>query len=195
MKTLGKKLYIAFLWVFVLMPVRITAQTSSTPIIGYDKLVWGSTIQEFTRAYPTAREISSDNSSVGVREFEQKDVGNGIVERIFYFYNNRLYRVWVYYGEQDSSSFEALLRKVVSIYGKFDDQDESSNSDRNGSIKMIDFVRYYNNNLTVVVRGADIFNQYNYLVGSMLSCDYSNPITENEIRRALSKSKEEQFGL
>jgi hypothetical protein len=177
------------------MTFNVMAQSNSSPIIGYDRLTWGSTVQQFMQAYPSASEINSDNAFIGIREFKQKNVGNGIVERTFYFFQNKLYRVWVDYGEQDNSAFDAILAKIVSIYGKFDDNDETSKVSGYSSIKMYDLIRYYNGSLTVTVRGADIYNQYNYLVSSMVSCNYTNPVVESEIARALSKSKSEQFGL
>jgi hypothetical protein len=106
MKNLSKGA-ILLIYLFHISGNHLIAQSNS-PIIGYDRVVWGSSIQTVTRTYSGLRERSSENSSVGVREFAQVNVGGGISERIFFFYQDKLYRVYVGYNEIDSDMAVAL---------------------------------------------------------------------------------------
>jgi hypothetical protein len=87
----------------------------------------GTSVEIFQKTYPTAVETASDYSSIGAREFQQNNVGNNIESRIFSFYKNRLYRIFINYGKQDNEFLSALVTKLISTYGKFDDKNESSN--------------------------------------------------------------------
>jgi hypothetical protein len=175
--------------------VFLNAQANSEPIIGYDKLQWGASVQVFQQTYPSAREFSSDLSSIGVREFKQENIGSGISMRIFKFFNGRLYEVSVAYDEMNLNSMQALLEKIVSIYGKFDDSDDMTTSNNGMYSKANRFYRYFNNNLTIMVAVVDIYNLYNYLIGSTVFCYYYNPIMKEEVDAANRRKQRDNFGL
>jgi hypothetical protein len=185
-----------FLIVFMLYATRVFSQLSS-PIIGYDKVPWGASVQSVAQLYPSIKEQPSDDSSVGIREFTQSNIGNGIEIRYFFFFNNKLYKVAVHYEEQTDNftAFMALASKLVAVYGKFDDQSSSSTPSGTDVLKFTDFIRYYNNNLTVFLRGVDIYNRYNNLIGNSLLVIYSNPIAESDIETVKRKQKTDSFGL
>ena len=185
-----------FLIGLLLFSLNIYSQTNS-PVIGYDKVLWGASIQTVTRAYPTIRETTSLDASVGVKEYNQENVGNGIEERHFFFYNNKLYKVAVTYEEQRESlnAFMALASKLVDIYGKFDDQSNYSKPSGDNTLKFIDFIRYYNKDLTILLRGVDIVNRYNNVIGNYILCIYNNPNIEGDVEAAKMKQKENNFGL
>jgi hypothetical protein len=111
-----------FLIVFILYAIRVFSQSSS-PIIGYDKVPWGASVQSVAQVYPSIKEQTSDDSSIGLREFTQSNIGNGIETRYFFFFNNKLYKLAVYYEEQTDNftAFMTLATKLVAVYGKFDD--------------------------------------------------------------------------
>ena len=119
---INKKIVLFIIFLFVVF--NVFSQTS-TPIIGYDRVRWGATVQEVTQIYTTMREITSEDASLGVREFTQRNVGGGIEIRYFFFFNNRLFKVAVHYEEQrdPTSAFLALADRLVAIYGRFDDRD------------------------------------------------------------------------
>jgi hypothetical protein len=185
-----------FLIGFLMFLLNVYSQTNS-PIIGYDKVPWGASVQTVTQAYPAIREATSLDASVGIKEYYQRNVGNGIEERRFFFYNNRLYKVAVTYEDQRESfnAFMALATKLVDIYGKFDNQSNYSNPSGNNTLKFIDFIRYYNKDLSILLRGVDVVNRYNNVIENYILCIYSNPNTEIDIEAAKRKQKENSFGL
>jgi len=185
-----------FIICFLMFSLNVFSQSNS-PIIGYDKVVWGASIQAVTQAYPSIKEKTSSDASIGVREFIQSNVGNGIEARYFFFYNNKLYKVVVSYEEQREAvtAFIALSSKLVAVYGKFDKENEYSAPSGDQTAEYIDRIRYYNKDLTIILRGVDFRNQYNLLVDQVIVCVYFNPNIENDIDVVKRKQKESSFGL
>ena len=130
---------------FVFSSVSLFSQTSS-PIIGYDKVAWGASIQVVSQHYPGVKEKNSVVASLGVREFEQRNISGSIDIRIFYFYQGKLFGVRVLYDEMDNMDnvASALQERIRSVYGEFDDIYEETGTFR----KDYYFLRYYNNNNT-----------------------------------------------
>jgi hypothetical protein len=123
-----KKAFFAMFFGIICSMGNVMAQANS-PIIGYDKVPWGSDIQSVTQNYPSVREISSEDASLGIKEFEQTNVSSSIKSRKFYFYQNKLYKVFVNYGELESDVGMAILDRIVSTFGKFDDNEEKTIAD------------------------------------------------------------------
>ena len=165
------------------------------PRIGYDQLDWGATIEVFQRTYPTAREITSELGSIGVREFEQTNVGSGITNRRFSFFNNRFYAATVVYEEMNINSALALMERLVEIYGIFDDRIEESFPSGNSTVQRTRFFRYYRNNMHVIFALNDIYNQFNRIIGNAVIIAYVNPITRDEVSTAERRQRGSQFGL
>jgi hypothetical protein len=113
MKMLRAGLFFVF-YLLVILPTNLNAQTNS-PIIGYDKVAWGATIQTVTQTYTGLKERNSEDASVGVKEYIQTNVGGGITERAFYFYENKLYRVFVAYNDIDVNTTKAIIDRLASI--------------------------------------------------------------------------------
>lgn len=109
---------------------------SKDPIIGYDKIAWGTTIQEVKQLYPDIVEKEEKN---GVRRFVETLYDNGMQYRYFYFFQDKLYKVVVDY---DVNLKHSLVDKLTSIYGKFESGFESG----------FDYYeRHYNEHLTIYV--------------------------------------------
>jgi hypothetical protein len=191
-----KKVYfvIYFAIIFFSNSAYLVGQSNS-PVIGYDKVIWGSTVQTVTQTYSGLSEKKSENASVGVREFEQSDIGGGISSRTFYFYQNKLYRVYVSYGEIEASTGIALLEKIISIYGKFDDTNEVAMAESGSAGKLYSFIRYYNRNLTIQVNLVDMYNMYNYHVGTGAGIIYIDPTIWTQIESAIRREKSNELNL
>jgi len=109
-----------------------------SPIIGYDKVAWGASIETVKKQYPGGEVLPS-----GI--YIQKNIGGGIDERWFYFYQEKLFKVSVGYLRMEEELGEALYNKVVSVFGKFDKHEDTSSE----ILFRRNFFRYYNRNLTV----------------------------------------------
>jgi len=193
---------------------------SSSPIIGYDKVVWGATIQTVQQNYSAIKEFSYNNS-FGIRIFsEDVDIG-GIKSRVFYFYQGKLYAVEVFYIKLYKEDAEILYNKIVSVYGRFN---EYKDVNPYGATIMTpltrDFIRYYNSNLTVRLKIGITYEDYererlfrlertdngplrgvpiNTIIFnasySFVSVRYSNPIVVKILDDARAKEKNDKIQL
>jgi len=186
---------ICFIILFLGVANIVFGQSQKGPIIGYDKLEWGATIELFQRTYPTARELISERKAIGVREFEQTNVGSGISIKRFYFYNNKFYMATVMYEELDDNSVRALGERIEEIYGRFDDADEQTFPSGNNTVRMIRLVRYYRNNLHVTIGSNDVYNQFNRIIGSVVMIGYVNPIIRDEVDAAERRQRKNELGF
>ncbi|MCL2557419.1 MAG: hypothetical protein FWE09_02980 [Treponema sp.] len=180
---------------FVTFGISVFAQ-QGTPIIGYDRVPWGSTVQAVTQAYPGLQEVPSEEASVGVREFTQTNVGGGIASRKFYFYENKLYRVFVGYDDVNADTVRAILDRLVSIYGRFNSSDGPTNSSQGGIMNSrTQFVRFFNENMTIVVNVVDLYNQFNFHVGAGVGIVYYDETIQDRIGAALRQQRADRIQL
>jgi hypothetical protein len=189
-----KKAYFVLFFSMVFSFGNLMGQSNS-PIIGYDKVAWGSTIQVVTQNYPSIREITAENASLGVREFEQNNISSSIKSRKFYFYQNKLYRVFVDYGDVENDVARAILERIVSVYGRFNDTEDATEADSTGAIKRYSFYRNYNRNLSVLLNWLEIYNKYNYFIGNVVGVVYFDPIIWDQIETAKRKEKSNKLDL
>jgi hypothetical protein len=166
------------------------------PIIGYDKVGWGSSIETVKQAYPEGMlETNSDDKSIGVREFEQLYVGGGIEARKFYFFNDKLYRVFVYYGELSSPEKTAIANKLVASYGKFNDSDETKSVYQNN---LENITRYYwriSLFLTIIATELETYNSYGYHIGSEFAIVYISPLIDAQVDAERTKKQNDKIQL
>jgi hypothetical protein len=80
--------------------MQVVAQ--SRPIMGYDQVVWGTSVSDVRRAYNIADSVSLavDEQDANLRYLIQEGVSDSISRRKFYFKDDKLYRVWVIYNGQ-----------------------------------------------------------------------------------------------
>jgi hypothetical protein len=99
---------------------NIPAQNTQ-PIIGYDKVPWGSSYDAVKRAYPALSEEWNfyDNDGTSMAELR----GEGIINaRYFNFYNDKLYCVQVTYKTNIlSTDVINVIERIIQVYGLFDE--------------------------------------------------------------------------
>ena len=135
MKILRKELLLVFCFLFFSV-LNLKAQPN-TPFIGYDRVGWGSSVETIIQTFPGINERNSENASIGIREFSQINIGGGISERIFYFYQNKLYKVLVNYNESDAETVNMILDR----YGLYGGNEEHNR--KLISFKNIDKISYF----------------------------------------------------
>jgi hypothetical protein len=102
---------------------------------GYQNIRWGAPITEVLRAYPNVslkddarfyhQDADRDFYSLGVRRYRERNVGGGIRDRSFYFYQGKLFLVSEKYdiarlNIRDTNSLS--VRNVLeATYGEFTD--------------------------------------------------------------------------
>ena len=171
MTILKKGLLFGFLIIF-LSTANITAQSNSL-IIGYDRVQLGSTVETIIQKYSGLKECISENYSIGIREFSEINIGDSIYERRFYFYQNKLYKVFLNYNESDAETVNMILDR----YGIFGGNEEHNR--KLISFKNVDNIKYFKNNginvnqinkkleddlyLMINLEGIDpLFNAFNF---------------------------------
>jgi len=114
------------------------ASAQSQPIMGYDKVKWGSSVLDVRKAYNLGNsyilEENYGNQDVNVAALVQKNVSDSIKERVFMFNkwkgNYQLYRVWVHYW--DASTMQNLQTGLANRFGDRTDFKKDSRSTQSG---------------------------------------------------------------
>jgi hypothetical protein len=117
--------------VFFCAGFQLIAQ--SKPFIGYDKVAWGSSIDDVRKAYGIGNDIKEEVSEEDENIVTLTQYGNVPVRR-FFFNQGKLYRVCVIYndekGESTNKNQEDLLRSlktaIVQRYGNQTETDHKS---------------------------------------------------------------------
>ena len=164
------------------------------PVIGYGTAGWGESVEEVTRKYPNIREGSRDENWYGVREFTEQNAEGGIRDRKFYFFNDRLYRVTVDYGERTDDQAREILYGFVDIYGYFDGESEDSRGQSGRIYDTLIIYRLYSENLTIVVNIVGISDAWRNLIRREVNVIYLNPETERLITVERERRTRERLG-
>ena len=137
---------------------QIIAQ--SRPIMGYDQVEWGVPVQEVRRVYNIGNEISlreSTDNPGRIFRLVQENVSDTIGEREFYFLDDRLYRVTVYYRNTSDVTRNNLANVLENRFGLQTGQIRQS-----GNIR-IEYGRYSPDLLVELVYGPrDLWVTYTW---------------------------------
>jgi tetratricopeptide (TPR) repeat protein len=82
---------------------------------GYDKVPWGASVESVRNVYRDLTVIDKDGDMI---KLGHKNVGKGIEERKFRFFQDKLITVTVSYGLMTGEGVGLLIEKITSIYGK-----------------------------------------------------------------------------
>jgi hypothetical protein len=108
-----------FLTIFLMLifSSQIIAQTR--PIMGYDKVAWGSTEAQVREIYGIGSEATHilDQSDSKMYRIVQKNVSDTITERGFWFIDDTLYRVYVQYKDTSDATAENLQSVLINRFG------------------------------------------------------------------------------
>jgi hypothetical protein len=166
------------------------------PTVGYLDLEWGSSVALMLKLYPNCEEITDENDSyAGIRRFIQERVGDGIDSRQFVFFHNQLYEVYVLYGYVDELTTQLMQQKLESIYGRIFKTTERESRARTAYYNMVDHYINYDWNLQVIFTKANVYNYYNYKLGTIMTCLYVNVRTKSEVERARQDTRRDVLPL
>jgi hypothetical protein len=131
----------------------------SEPIMGYDQVKWGASVNDVRKAFNVGNNIVLQESYGGDPNsalLEQKNVSESIEERSFAFNkykgNYQLYRVTVTYKDASNRTMQNLKNLLENKYGGVTDTDRNSES----SIQMHNGAAY----LFEEVQNEYIFGKY-----------------------------------
>jgi hypothetical protein len=198
-----KKFFGGMVGILLLLGSTVWAQNMN----GYDKVNWGATVADTLKLYPNLklgekaeidpRNILTDFSEIGVKCYEEKNVGGGIRTRNFYFYQDKLFLVEVYYDEQSVNSL-TLRNRLESVYGKVTDYSPEPKQYSHPAGIMIrvtisGFYRNVNNNLKVELIVADMTVMGQRQVS--MSVRYINPSWWNQVMESYKKADADSVSL
>lgn len=102
-------------WFFVIKYRRF-AQTTFKE---FDSFSWNTTVSEFLKKYPSANETTDTDEKE--RTFQRS---TDSVIKVYRFFNDKLYWGRTVYEDPELETEEAIIEKIIEIYGKFDDSNE-----------------------------------------------------------------------
>ncbi|MDR1802458.1 MAG: hypothetical protein LBQ94_02525 [Treponema sp.] len=151
------------------------SQSESEPIMGYDKVTWGTSIQDVRRTYGISNNVATTPSLFisNMINLEQNNVSDSIESRIFYFLDNKLCQVDVVYRTSAFTVHELLTALKVK-FGESTDFEEKYISPTSFEYTtygkyspelVICLIRYYDfvleeESLWVSYWGQKIFDEY-----------------------------------
>ena len=116
------------------------AFTQSEPIMGYDQIRWGASVNDVRRAYNFGNNIALQQNyenNPDIAALVQENVSESIAERLFLFNkwganDYRLYRVWVTY-RNNSVTLQNLISGLTSRFGNSTDHNRVTGNCVNGT--------------------------------------------------------------
>ena len=98
------------------------SQSGSDPIMGYDKVTWGTSIQDVRRIYGISNSVLTNTvpNHPNITSLLQEDVSDSIVSRVFNFIGDKLCQVQVDY-KMSSVTEEDLLNALKVRFGESSD--------------------------------------------------------------------------
>lgn len=148
---------------------------------GYEDLVWGTTIEKASDKYPSLQKEYSAECMSGE---ECYSVYTGTVERIFRFYNNKLYWVRVVYDGISQTQFDALCDKLIEKYGSLFFDMDSDDKIKFGYQWML----FTDMNVQLTVNNK--INAFGAKLGEWCGVIYSCPSITKEMQKAESENIE-----
>ena len=106
------------------------ACAQSRPIMGYDRIAWGASVNDVRRAYNLGNNIvlqENYDDNPDIAALEQENVSDSILSRTFLFNkwkgSYQLYRVWVYYRDASDSTAHNLQNLLINTFGNITNTD------------------------------------------------------------------------
>jgi hypothetical protein len=111
-----KTFFHIFFWLLV-VSVQVMAQ--SKPIMGYDKVTWGTSEKIVRETYSIGPDIltEKDKNDPNIYVLKQQNVSDTITERGFWFNEDKLYRVYVEYKDWSSNTMQNLQNILENRFG------------------------------------------------------------------------------
>jgi hypothetical protein len=114
---------IVFLVIFSLI-IYSLAFAQSRPIMGYDQVAWGASVDNVRRAYNLRNNVALQenySNDPNIAALVEENVSDIIESRIFLFNrwrgNYQLYRVWVTYRDTSDSTSQQLRSMLQNRFG------------------------------------------------------------------------------
>jgi hypothetical protein len=116
-----KKITLALVFWFL----AVFAMAQSAPIIGYDRVEWGVSVEAVRQAYsiPSSVELRVYTQDHNIRYLVQENISESIKRREFNFIEDKLYSVEVYYNNTSDSTAGDLLSILTNRFGNRTDFD------------------------------------------------------------------------
>ena len=178
---------------------------------GYDNMTWETSQNEFLKLYPNAQKTSDrvefyiepepfmDYTPVGIIQYHITEGGNGIKDKLFYFYKDKLFYVQVNY-DLTQVRYSDLKQRVESVYGKMtgiEPIEERYQITRSNQLRVAiegdSILKNRNMRVLVALRGHQF--DYDKLEAIALWVSYSNDAVFREVVNEYTKSQQNSIEL
>lgn len=187
MKGAGMKQLLVIIVVLILLSNVLIAQ--SNHFEGYDGLAWGSSVQDLKKKYPEVVETTDKED----RKYNQRYfvITSGNYDRVFFFFDDKLYTGRTVYENVDETFTFALMEKVVEEYGKFTDYGESEKSDSDYYWFEISITK----NFSVMIEAYEYVDNLGRITSNMVFITYSDDVVWNKVREYEIEQKKKNIEL
>lgn len=148
-----------------------TVFAQSKKFEGYDKLSWGTTLEEFKQQNPSAYDQTNEKNRTRNEKLFYKD-GNSVT-RVYRFFDNKLCWGRTVYINPSEATVMAVVEKLKDEYGTLYNFNEGKDKDCDYYV----LTWYVSSNLTVMLEAKDMYNSYDRISSSLLFITYQNDKT------------------
>jgi hypothetical protein len=119
MKLFTHPLYILFALILLFAAQDVSRAQSGSLFSGYKDIPWGSSLADVTAAFPGLEDLGMSEDNV-LHIYMQKNPIDGVDNRLFYFWNDKLVRVRLFYNHEFVTGIgvENFVNKMISSFGK-----------------------------------------------------------------------------
>ena len=156
---------------------------------GYADFKWGATVAEVKAKFPSMTEETTADDRKAEESLYVYEAEN--FTRVFRFYKDKLYWGRTIYDEPEDATVTAIIRKLSSSYGRYDDTDDYTQDEYEGKTYS------WKKTLTfwVELDLRDYYNSYGRISGSTILITYYNPLTSIIIQDNLTNKVMDEIEL
>jgi len=145
------------LLVFIVSFLLNCASTQSKANMGYDLVLWGSSVDTVRNVYNIGQEIQPTYSQnePNIIKLIQENISDSIKNRTFLFVEDKLVQVSVLYNDDSDDNVRNLQKELENKFGNITGYDESLMDNYRLYVKTFVFGQYYPELIVLLVHAID----------------------------------------
>ena len=145
------------LFVFIISLLLNCTTTQSKASMGYDLVLWGSSVDTVRNIYNIGQDIQPIHSQnePNILKLIQEDISDSIKNRTFLFVEGKLVQVSVLYNDNSGDNVRNLQIELENKFGNTTGYDESLIDNHRLYVKTFVFGQYYPELIVLLVHAID----------------------------------------
>ena len=145
------------LLIFIISFLLNCAITQSKASMGYDLVLWGSSVAAVRKVYNIGQEIQPTYSQnePNIIKLIQENISDSIKNRTFLFIEDKLVQVSVLYNDDSGDNVRNLKTELENKFGNVTGYNESLIDNRRMYVKTFVFGQYYPELIVLLVHAID----------------------------------------